>query len=160
MFVSSPKYEDSLQALRTKTDEEIATLISKLPNDWKVTNPRGKVKTKKDLVRYTWGTNKESDNLTYFEAAILKKTSSSSEVDFAISLDVGRTNKYRHLNMETPRVEIHLLGNIDRTLVASDFYISYLYSERLCHPCCRSSKLLLLRLPQNKVQSKSPKNSK
>jgi hypothetical protein len=47
--------------------------ISKLPNDWKVTNPRGKVKTKKDLEWASWGIEKEGDNLVYFEKAILEK---------------------------------------------------------------------------------------
>jgi hypothetical protein len=72
-YVSSPTYEDIVQALQTKTDVEIAEQISKLPNDWKVTNSRGKVKTKMDLEWASWGVKKEGGNLVYLEKAILKK---------------------------------------------------------------------------------------
>ena len=54
-------------------DEEIATQISKLPNEWKVTTSHdSKVKTNKNLEYCTWGIEKEADNLVYFEDAILK----------------------------------------------------------------------------------------
>ena len=72
-LVSSPTHEDILQALQTKTDEEIEAQISKLPNDWKVTNPHGKVKTKKNLEYCIWGVEKEADILVYFEKAIHEK---------------------------------------------------------------------------------------
>ena len=52
---------------------EIAALISSLPNDWKVTNAGGKTKTKNDLMRCTYGAEKEADNILYFEVAILNK---------------------------------------------------------------------------------------
>jgi hypothetical protein len=54
---------------------EIAAQIFKLPNDWKVTNLRGKVKTKKDLEWASWGVEKEGNSLVYFKKAILEKYS-------------------------------------------------------------------------------------
>jgi len=65
--------------MRTKTDEEIAIMISKLNDDWEVPNPRVEIKTKKHLVRCTRGSEKEANNITYFEVAILKKNTSPNK---------------------------------------------------------------------------------
>ena len=54
-------------------------MISKLNNDWEVPNPRVEIKTKKHLVRCTRGSEKEANNITYFEVAILKKNTSPNK---------------------------------------------------------------------------------
>ena len=54
---------------------EIALQISKLPNDWKVRNPHGKVKTKKSLEYCILGFEKEGDIVVYFEKDTLEKHS-------------------------------------------------------------------------------------
>ena len=95
--------------MQTQTDEEIASQISNLPNDWKVTNPHGKLRTKKDLEFCIWGVEKEGDNVVYFEKDILEKYPPPHK-KIAIRLHVGRSNTKGHSYMETPRVELHLLG--------------------------------------------------
>ena len=47
-------------------------MISSLPNDWKVTNACGKTRTKRDIMRCTYGAHKEADNILHFQFAILK----------------------------------------------------------------------------------------
>ena len=76
---------------------EIALQISKLPNDWKVTNPHGKVKTKKNLEYCIWGVEKEGDNVVYFEKAILENIlllTKNSQLD---SMLVGQIQRDSHI---------------------------------------------------------------
>ena len=47
-------------------------MISSLPNDWKVTNACGKTRTKRDIMRCTYGVHKEADIILHFQFAILK----------------------------------------------------------------------------------------
>ena len=79
-------------------DEEIGAQISKLPNDWKVTDPHGKVKTKNNLEYCIWGVENEGDNVVYFVKAILEKYppphKTISQFD---SMLVSRIKIYSHI---------------------------------------------------------------
>jgi len=130
--VSSPTYEDILQALQTKTDEEIAEQISNLPNDWKVTNPHSKVRTKKNLEFCIRGVEKEGDNVLYSEKTILEK--------------------YPPPHKKIPRFDSMLIAQIQRdSHIWRHHVLNFIFLEELTELLQHLPSILFIYLPNHYV---------